>query len=57
MKQEILHIMPMRLRGELTKSLKYETGIEEIRVRIGRPLEIRFRRSEEHTSELQSVSC
>ncbi|MCI9428236.1 MAG: stage III sporulation protein AA [Eubacterium sp.] len=43
MKQEILHIMPMRLRGELTKSLKYETGIEEIRVRIGRPLEIRFR--------------
>lgn len=41
MKQEILHIMPMRLRGFFEQALEGITDAEEIRIRVGQPPEIR----------------
>lgn len=41
MKQEILHIMPIGLRASVEKMLLERTDAEEIRVRIGQPLEFR----------------
>lgn len=43
MKQEILHIMPIRLRPLMEQSLRERADAEEIRVRIGQPLELRCR--------------
>ena len=40
MRQEIIHIMPVRLRGFVEQSLRKESDAEEIRIRIGQPLEI-----------------
>lgn len=41
MRQEILHIMPVRLRAPMMQALQGQTGVEEIRIRIGQPPEIR----------------
>ncbi|MBO5302509.1 MAG: stage III sporulation protein AA [Lachnospiraceae bacterium] len=41
MKQEIIHIMPLRLRKEIEKILYERQEAEEIRIRIGQPVEIR----------------
>lgn len=41
MKQEILHIMPTRLRSYVERSFTERPDIEEIRVRVGQPLELR----------------
>ncbi len=41
MKQEILHIMPLRLRKSMEKILYERQDAEEIRIRIGQPPEIR----------------
>ena len=35
MKQEILHIMPIRLRKPLEKTLQNQPYAEEIRIRVG----------------------
>lgn len=43
MKQEILQIMPVRLRNALTQYVKERDHTEEIRVRVGQPLELRQR--------------
>jgi len=40
MRQEIIHIMPIRLRSFVEQSLREESDAEEIRIRIGQPLEI-----------------
>ncbi len=37
MKQEILHILPVRLREGMQKSLSGQADAEEIRIRIGQP--------------------
>ncbi len=42
MKQEILHIMPVRLRESMAQRLQEERKIEEIRIRIGQPIELRY---------------
>ena len=41
MRQEILHIMPVRLRAPMMQALQGQTDVEEIRIRIGQPPEIR----------------
>lgn len=41
MKQEILHIMPIGLRDSVEKILSEREDAEEIRVRVGQPLELR----------------
>ncbi len=41
MKQEILHIMPIRLRQAMEQTLKNQPYAEEIRIRIGQPPELR----------------
>ncbi len=43
MKQEILHILPVRLREGMQKSLSGQADAEEIRIRIGQPPEIRLK--------------
>ncbi len=43
MKQEILHILPVRLREGMQKSLSGQAAAEEIRIRIGQPPEIRLK--------------
>lgn len=42
MKQEILHILPVRLRDSMAQRLQDESEIEEIRIRIGQPIELRY---------------
>ena len=42
MKQEIIHIMPVHLRDAVAQRLKDSINIEEIRVRIGQPMELRY---------------
>lgn len=42
MKQEILHIMPVRLRESVSQRLMEAADIEEIRIRIGQPIELRY---------------
>ena len=41
MKQEILHIMPIRLRIPFEKTLQDQPYAEEIRIRVGQPPELR----------------
>ena len=41
MSQKILHIMPVRLRTGIEQVLKEQTDTEEIRIRIGQPIELR----------------
>ncbi len=41
MRQEILHIMPIRLRKPLEKTLQNQPYAEEIRIRVGQPPELR----------------
>lgn len=43
MKNEILHIMPLRLRPVLEPELCRHPDLEEIRIRVGQPLELRCR--------------
>ena len=44
MKQEIVHIMPLRWRKSVEKILYEKTDTEEIRIRVGQPMEIRCRK-------------
>lgn len=39
-KQEIIHIMPVRLRMKLEQILREQEDLEEIRIRIGQPVEL-----------------
>ncbi len=55
MRQEILHIMPMRLRASMEKRLKDQTDIEEIRIRVGQPFEVRRERGSSMLSETATV--
>ncbi len=41
MKQEILHILPIRLRDVMKREFRNRNDIEEIRIRVGQPPEIR----------------
>lgn len=40
--RNILHILPVRLRGMFEQAFRGQAGIEEIRIRIGQPPELRF---------------
>ncbi|MCI8490645.1 MAG: stage III sporulation protein AA [Lachnospiraceae bacterium] len=51
MKQDIVHIMPIRLRPLMERVLKQETELEEIRIRIGQPPEFRCSRNSIWLSE------
>ena len=42
MRREILQIMPVRMRKSFEQKLNGQAGIEEIRIRIGRPPELRY---------------
>ena len=42
MKKEILYIMPKRLRSFMEEALAEDRGLEEIRIRAGQPVELRF---------------
>lgn len=44
MRNEILHIMPLRLRKTFETELCRHSDLEEIRIRIGQPVELRCRR-------------
>lgn len=55
MRQEILHIMPMRLRASMEQRLKDQTDIEEIRIRVGQPFEVRRERGSSMLSETATV--
>ena len=41
MRKDILHIMPMHMRSSIENSLRMHPDVEEIRIRIGRPFEVR----------------
>lgn len=56
MKQEILHIMPVRLRDTIARRLQDEKGVEEIRIRIGQPIELRYAEKSVWMSQTVTVS-
>lgn len=56
MKQDILHIMPVRLRDTIARRLREEEGVEEIRIRIGQPMELRYAEKSVWMSQTVTVS-
>lgn len=56
MRQEIIHILPVRLRALVEQGMREESDAEEIRIRIGQPPEIRCKNKSIWLSETVTVS-